>query len=703
MAEADLSSIPTEQLLQMALGRTVTAKEDAIDRSAKAALVPTPLERFGRGQADFYEGAKQKFLNWTNPEEAKRLTQSVNEDLNNYERGRGFDPMAGSVVAPDRKGPGIDWLRFAGNATTPPAAIPGGGTSAVGRSALGALSGITQGYANFNPVNTESSNLISAGVGGGAGAAANLVLPPLINAGIKGAQSAGNAVMQGGRSFALNLAPQNQITNNLRVTLQQQGIDFDRLSTAAQQSIIQSAREQLSATGTLNAEQLARRADIEAIAGPGMGTRAQITRDPALWTQERNLQKTEMNLPAIQRGEQPGITNRYQAQDAASRQFANGVLDTLHGGTPPAQRAATGFQASERAAQVLQARADELQQAVGEAYTIARNTVGAQANLPRERFAGRAMEILDTFEDVMPSPIVRRLQEFGIERMGMTQPKKAFTVQEGDELLKLINKRYGSADQSTREALNELRGALKQSVEALGEGGNASAQAFRQAWGQASARFRELEQPGVRNLLNERTDPSRFLENKVLKGNPNDLTALRDTIIRGNGGQAAWNDLRGQAWQWAIDKATQGGRNPLSGAQLDNALRQIGDDRLRILFTPQELAQIQTLRRGSLAMTHEPGFAAPNRSNTTPSLVGQLLQLGNRIPFANVVTKPLQEQLEASTTQNLINQTLSGQGANTAARDAAQAAARQRITGILAGNRSAYPALLAPALLQQER
>lgn len=697
MADTDFSKVPTERLLQMVFGG-MPAKEDVTDRSAREAMVPSGVERFGRGMMDFYQGVKQKALNWTDPQAAQQYTGDVNAEVQRYEQGRKFGAQMDGK--PD---PGVDLARLAGNMATPLAALPGGGAAAGGRLALGALAGGAAGYANFNPVNTESSNLLSGVVGAGVGAGANLVAPVLIDKLVGGVQGLVNRGAEAGRRTAQNLSPtvNTQITNNVRLSLQQQGVDWNALGANVQQAMLTDAREQIAQTGRLNAEQLLRRADIEAVAGAGSGMRGQITRDPAQWTLERNLQKTEMNLPAVQRGEVPSITNRLQSQDAAMRQFGQGVIENVYAGVPAPQRAATPFQASERAAESVRGAYRLLGEEVSEAYNVARASFGAQANIPREGFARRAIETLTDYEDVIPSPIKNRLSEFGIDRMGVTNGTKAFTVEEGDKLLKLINKRYKSADDATKAGLDDLRGALKDSVLELGSGGNDAANAFRQAWGQASQRFRQFEPKPLQSIIGEKVNTANFLETHVLKGNPNDLAALRRVMTQG-GDERAWNDVRAQAWQWAMDKATQGGRQPFSGAKLDDALRQIGDDRLRVLF-PTEFGQIQTLRRGSLAMTNEPGFSAPNRSNTTPALMGQLIRYGNRIPGVNMITGPMAQEMESSATQSLIAQALSGQGTNTAARDAAQAAARARVSGLLAGNRAAYPALLAPAYLEQER
>jgi hypothetical protein len=294
----------------------------------------------------------------------------------------------------------------------------------------------------------------------------------------------------------------------------------------------------------------------------------------------------------------------------------------------------------------------------------------------------------------IPPAVMSRLKEFGF--FG-GQRAKLLTVNEADKLTRLINNNNpGFGPQST--ALARIKGAVNEALLDLPDDG---AKGLIEAKAAAAARFAEQRAgKGIARALDD-VAPDRFFENNVLGGNVRDVKALAKKLQEVN--PDSWNDLRGQAWQWIVNKATQNGRNPISGAKLDDAVKSVGLDRMRVLFTPQEMAKIDQFRRGALALTQEPAFAAVNRSNTTPALMGQMLQMGNRVPILNAFTKPALEQLETSATQKLINQALSGAGVSTAARDRTQALLRGRVTDALVGNRPAIPGLLAPAWLEQQR
>jgi len=696
MADAqkiDYSKLTDDQLLAIAGGASIHAP-DALDRALMTPEVPNPAVRLGRGMMDFYQGVKQKALNSINPEEAKDYTAQVNEEIAKYEAGR----KAGGQQ-------GMDLMRLGGNIATPLALLPGGGATKLARFGLGALAGGTMGYTNFNPENSETSNLINTAVGAFSGGTLNTVAPSLVRGAVQGGQYLYNKGAEAVRGALARLSPtvQNEITNNLRITLQRSGVDFDKLGPAIQDAMLQDAAQQMKLTGKLDPAQTLRKADIEAVAGPGSSTLGQVTQDPAQYTLERNLQKTEVNLPAVQRGESGTLTQRFTDQDRAMKSYGQRLADAVYGETPADARAATPFQAAENVASTVNKEYSRLGDEVGNAYDIARKTLGAQTELPAAEFSKRATTALQDYSDVMPAPIAKRLQEFGFDLTGQAKPTKAFTVEEGDKLLKLVNKRYASADPATQSALNEIRGALKDALMEAGKAGNDSAQKFMDAISAASSRFRTFEPKPLASIVQDKANTSTFFQNQVLNGNPNDLKALAGVLEGAEGGTAALNDLKGQTLQYVMDKATQGGRAPFSGARYQDALRQIGEDRLRVLFKPEELQGIKTLERGSLAMTYEPAFAAPNRSNTTPSALGAILRYGNKVPLLNMTTDPLSREIDASATQKLLAQALSAEGANTSARNAAQAATRDRIARLLLTNRAVNLGVIPASGLEQQR
>jgi hypothetical protein len=169
---------------------------------------PELMERIGRGFMDVGQGIKQWMLqagdasrNDPRVREARvragqapdaepaapAYTQQVNDEIGNYERGRGPDA-------------GFDGGRMLGNvAATAPLALATGGATLPGQMAAGAAAGALNGAVQFDP--TGDSRLQNAAIGGTLGA----VAPGVTKAGTKllsGLGDVGSASLKSARKVA---------------------------------------------------------------------------------------------------------------------------------------------------------------------------------------------------------------------------------------------------------------------------------------------------------------------------------------------------------------------------------------------------------------------------------------------------------------------------------------------------------------------
>ena len=177
------------------------------------------------------------------------------------------------------------------------------------------------------------------------------------------------------------------------------------------------------------------------------------------------------------------------------------------------------------------------------------------------------------------------------------------------------------------------------------------------------------------------------------------LNSLKNQLVKTPDGEQAWNSLREHVVKWINEKATIGD-GVFNGKRMENALKELGENKLNALFSPAEISQINTLLRGSKAMTTEPAFSAPNRSNTTPSMIGAALRFGNRIPVSNVISAPISKEVESTIQQELLAKALQS-GGLTAGRDAAQAAKREALMKMLMTNRPINPSMIPVATQEQ--
>jgi hypothetical protein len=556
---------------------------------------------------------------------------------------------------------------------------------------MGAAHGGPLGYASYSEKNDPAENTMRGGAGAVLGAGTNVAAPYVASGLMQGAQGLWNMAGQGVNAVRNALTPQVTINQNIRTQLQAAGVDLNALSTQAQAAISAEAQAQLRAGGTLNAEQLLRNADIETIAGPGSALRGQVTRSPQDWSIERNLQRTEANLPSVRTGAQETVTGRLQAQDEAMRNFSAQIAQGTGG------RSATPLEAGASAIEAVQSNDAARNRVVNELYKAYRETGMKGAPVAEDRLTAALTDVIENRGvETLPPAVVTRLKEFAFLGGNRT---RYLTIDEADKFNRLLNANnpgFGPASGS----IAQLKTALERSLHEVPIGKDAS-QALLTARNAAAEMFSAREAgAGVSRAIAD-VAPDKFMQLNVLGGSVRDLQALRSEL----GDSQAWNNLRQQAWQWIQGESTGHGRQAFSGARLDETLRQLGPERLRVLFSPAEMQQIETLRRGAMAMTTQPLFSAVNYSNTTPALMGQLMRMGNRIPGLNLLTGPMTQEIENSATQRLLNQSLSGaQGASAATQSAQQEAARAAAIRMLfqqRGYAGAAGAALPPALAAQ--
>lgn len=638
---------------------------------------PTQPVRLGRGFADIYQGVKQKYLNWTDPEAAEAYTKEKNLELGLYERGR----QAGGQE-------GFDVDRLTGSAL-PFMVAPAGGAGLVSRAAAGAGAGGLAGYGLYSQSNDPLENALRGGVGATAGGLMNAAAPSVARGVVRGAQAGKNALTSVLRRVA---APSD---DTVRAALNRAGINVGGMQDDIQARILTDAREQLVAGGKLSPEQLLRRADIETIAGPGTATRGQLTRDPASWTQEQNLQRTEVNLPSVQRGEVPTLTQRFQQQGQAIERATAQIADDVSGGVPVSQRPGSNLQASELAIKAIQRQDEAAEKAVSNLYQQYDKSGLRNTNVPDQRIAQTLGEVADEIGvENIPAPVLNRLKSFGF--MDATRTKQ-LTIGEADKLNRLINNNNpGFGPQSL--ALGKIKRAINESLIEIPEAGAAGP--LLEARKAAAERFAaQRAGKGVSQAIKD-VPPDKFLEQNVLGGSVRDLRQLRESLSQTDEGLAAWGGLKARTWESLIDDATSGGNQPLTGARLNRALRKVGPDRMKELFTPEEIAKIQQLQRGVENMTTPPNLSAINYSNTTPALMG-MVSRANKVPGLSMITDPIERRMQQSATESTIAAALRGQGANTAARDASQQKYRNALVQALSQRPAITPPLL-PAYLEQQ-
>jgi hypothetical protein len=412
------------------------------------------------------------------------------------------------------------------------------------------------------------------------------------------------------------------ITLNLQGEFAKQGIDFSKLSDQVKASMVADAKKALSAGGQLDPEVLARKADFEEL---GMKpTLGQILRekDPGQF-------QFEKNTVGIQ-GAGESIGQRFTEQNAQLIQRLNEM------------RAGQGLDKFQAAANVI----DELKAVdatrnanVGALYDQARAAAGINTPLNPSNFAQSLNNTLDEamVGDALPAGVRKAINQIATGEM-------PFTIQKAEQLRQAINGQITNMPSRENFALSAVNRALQNEIDNVGsQAGDEAAQAFKAARAAASERFKQIETSAPLKAAIEGMEPDKFIQKFVINGNAKDLLTLRANL---QDNPAMWEEIRGQVidhlkFEKALNRsADEVGQ--FSQSMFKKGLANIGDAKLKILFSPDEVAQLKRIARVGEFIDVIPKGAKINNSGTSQA-VANLLSRASGVPYLReLVANPIQ-------------------------------------------------------------
>jgi hypothetical protein len=566
------------------------------------------LIRAGRGTADFYQGAKQKALNWAygnNSPEAKGYTDKVNEENALYDQGHGLDA-------------GFDGWRLAGNVVNP-SLLLGGGASTLGRLGMGVLQGGLSSYANFSKDNNALDNLTQAGIGAGLGGALNVGAPYVIDGVVNLASALSNygkkAVnvathvpdLVGGGLEAKVAAIYGAAQNGPAAT------SWQSLAPTVRDQLVSDAKDMLVQNGQLDVNALARKASILGI--NGKPTTGMVTRSPLDWTQERNLQK-RLAQAGTSDGALDPITAALKTNDTALSNQGTRIAYEISPHAP--NDYAVGLQAQ----RTIEGISKASQRSVSDLYGQVRDAVGDQSGIGYDNI----LHSLDTLKD---NAYAHNFHDSVMNRLSSLVGKgQDLTVNKAEELRKFIGTlpdNVSGVDVTGWKS--QIRDAIDHDV--IGAAGQ---DFFTGARAAARDRFQMLHDPAIQNLiksggsLGEDKNAMTWVNKFVMNGGPGDIAKLRD-VLQSQGGQPLWDNIRALVVRNLQDGAI-GVDGRFSGANLNKAIDKLGPDRMSSLFSPEELSKLRGWQANAHAMTVEPPYSGVNHSAS-----GTFLSAAENLPW----------------------------------------------------------------------
>lgn len=613
---------------------------------------PNILERVGRGMTDIgmgvgqltgFPAAAKNALTYlpggevagsakNRTDEQVELQENIDSDL--YEK---------------RHGGGIDVPRIGGQAAA--TAVLGGPAAAaeglLARTALGAAGGAGGGLLLYASEPGERlNNVLGGALGGGAFGAAG----PYIT------KSAG-ALYQSGKNAAKKIGGLLNgsdklgatITRNISDAADNAGIPLSDLGDAYTNRVAERAKAAINDNQPFDYDAAVRQARAEqfGFVDDAAMMRGQATRDPKIFSQERNLSKRPEGAPIAER-----LNNQLAVAEKRMDDLAKAPdLDPVQAGD--AMRSLAG------------AKAESMQGAVRSAY----KAVPDGGSFPRDSLANRTAQILADHQDDISSGVKSR-----IASLVDPNSNKAFV---GDELIKL-DKLISETmpPDPTNPARGMAAGKLKEALLGVMDDAESSASAeiksaYSAAKKAASERFKAIGPHGglVSQLVHGTVDPTKVV-GKIATGGVDDLRRLRKFLDDGQ-----WETVQRSVENYIVDGARPGGE--FSQAAYDRVIKRVGKERLKTIFGEKRAQQLLDFRDVARDVFRYPNLHTINTSNTAPEA-------------ANIVKDVGQGLLDVVPGGRLAGGLLSRAGSNRAAQNA-QKQTEQIVFGLLSGQPPRVP------------
>lgn len=471
---------------------------------------------------------------------------------------------------------------------------------------------------------------------------------------------AANAAVNAGKRLFNRLTPQ-QMDVQISQVLQRAGMDYSQVPERARQSLRAQMQDALRAGQELDPAAVRRLAEFQTIgATPTRGT---VSLRPADVTREKNLAKIGINSADGGLHSLANIENRNNARliEVMNESGANR-------GDP--------FRAGQRAIGAIQAQDDALAGRVSSLYQQARDTSGRSAALDGAAFTRTANQMLDEglLGGALPKDVADHMNR-------IARGEVPFDVNYAEQLkTRIAALQRATNDGSARMALGMVRRALDEtplmSAPQVNPGnlpavpgtvppspaalGQESIDAFNQARQAARQRFgwQESARP-IEAALNG-AQPDDFVQKFVIHGTVADASALARNAPTDEVKTAILSHLKDKALNGAADEVGK-----FSQSAYNKALNQIGDRKLALFFTQEEVSQLRTVGRVASYMQHQPAASAVNNSNSGALLLGKGIDLLNKLPGGQTfLGQPLQNiniSMQQRAAQNVLPGLLAAQ------------------------------------------
>ena len=403
-----------------------------------------------------------------------------------------------------------------------------------------------------------------------------------------------------------------------------------RVTPAARTNLVNEATKNLSKSKQIDAAAAVRKSllDREGI----KGTRAQISRNPSEWRAERELAKIDGNpIKEAHVANNEQLTSKWES-----------LVDET-GATPT-----DNVSRMESTFQTLKQGDDAAKANVSGLYDNARASAGNDVPLNHMRFINNASQELEA----------QGLGTFlkgdirGIFKGMFDDPNFQLTLGKSEEINKVLNARLKTTtDGNERYALGLVKDHLAKEVDETmnalgGDAGKQASEAWTGAKGAHASRMQAIESnPALKAALDD-ASPDKAFNKLVLGADKRDLIKLVDGLKDTPQGKQNLADLQGATIEHFIKKATMADGGAFNTAKLNKAIDDFTPEKMRALFTPEQIARINDVQKVGNILMRQPLGSPVNHAGTSSSLINALIGIAGglgRIPFggghvANIAT-----------------------------------------------------------------
>jgi hypothetical protein len=361
-------------------------------------------------------------------------------------------------------------------------------------------------------------------------------------------------------------------------------------------------------------------------------TRASISQDPIDITRQKNLAGMGANTS------NPDLQLLARVENDNAKALIAGLDDIAKGTQLDLKTASSAVIGS------VKARDSWLNKFKNSLYRKAEETHGRQIVLDRDGFA----------KDVYAGLKENRRLAFLPKKVRsiIDDSETPFTVDEMDTLETIISTEIATARRAGKGnivmALKTAQKALR-NIKPTEELGAESIKAFRnaRAFNFKLAQWRD-KSPAIKAIV-DGVEPDKFMEDFVIGGTAkaSDKSVTRLMVELKKDPEVA-AIVKNQVAAWIKDQAQN--KNPdeavrITHSALRNALRKIGDNKLKVLFGKEDFAQLKNIERVLMLEQNQPIGSAVNNSKTAVTGLGQFAEwmesIANYLPYGRSLIQPI--------------------------------------------------------------